>query len=209
MARKIQAQLTCPTYGPLNFALVDFAFSNAGPTVAQQTAQVVAYLYRACRQFSELHTIVVGAKSQAAPGDPWLNVPFPEDEYALLKTEDEPLPVSGNWGDVEVGIPTGTSSGRGDSVCVNTRAVAGGRNGRGRHFLPFLSRDAVNANGLLEATSIATAIQYYDRYILNDGTNPEALDLGAVVYSPTQDASYTIVEGQIQPIPSRLRSRTR
>ncbi len=209
MARRIQASLTCPTYGPLNYALVDFSFSSATPTVAQQTAQVVAYLYQACRQFSELNTVVAGAKSQAAPGDPWLNVAFPEDEYALLKTEDEPLPVSANWGDVNIGIPTGTSSGRGDSVCVNTRAVAGGRNGRGRHFLPFLSRDGVNANGLLETGSISAAIQSYDRYILVDGTNPEALPLGAVVYSPTMDTSYAIVEGQIQPIPSRLRSRTR
>lgn len=209
MARRIQMQLTTPSYGPLNFALVDFAFSNATPTVAQQTAQCVAYLYQACRQFSELETIVVGAKSQAAPGDPWLNVAFPEDEYALLKTDDEPLPVSANWGDVEVGIPTGTSSGRGDSVCVNTRAVAGGRNGRGRHFLPFLSRDAVSAVGILEAGSIAAATASYDKYIMSDGTNAEALPLGPVVYSTVMSTAYAIVEAQIQPIPSRLRSRTR
>jgi hypothetical protein len=189
--------------------LVDFAFSNAGPTVAQQAAQVVAYLYQATRQFSELNTLLTGMQSQAAPGDPWLNVPFPEDEYALLKTDDEPLPVSANWGDIELGIPTGTSSGRGDSVCVNTRAVAGGKHGRGRHFLPFLSRDAVSASGILEAGSTGATLASYDRYILNDGTNTETVDLGAVVYSPTLDSSFTIVEAVINPIPSRLRSRTR
>lgn len=209
MARRLRAQLISPTYGPLNPAYVDFSYSSATPTTAQLTAQTIAYLWLGMRQFSEKDGLLVGVEYQAAQPGPWLAVPFPTAEYAVLAAADPAIPVMTVYAIVPFGIPTGTSSGRGDSVCVNTRAPAAGKNGRGRHFLPFLSRDGVGTDGLLQPVSAIDTEAAYDAYILADGSIAPVVDGGAVVYSPTLGTSSTIVQGSVNRIPSRLRSRTR
>jgi CO dehydrogenase/acetyl-CoA synthase alpha subunit len=114
-----------------------------------------------------------------------------------------------------VAIPTvsGTqySSGRGDSVCVNTVTGMGGRHGVGRHFLPFLTRDAIGFDGLIDVGYKSQVETNYGTCFLGQGAgSPPAIgDAAPIVFSPTTNAEYDVQFPKIQRVPSRLRSRTK
>jgi hypothetical protein len=199
--------------GPLNPALVDFTFTSPlAVTDPQATALVIAYMSSAMAYMGESGTYVVGVNRQSLPGGPIIGQPFPVAEYAAISAAavaPVAAPAMSTYGSVPLGDPAATSSGRGDSFCINTRAPAAGRHGKGRHFIPFLARGAVDTNGLINTTIATNVAAAYQLLFGGTGPAPYDINLEPVVWSPSLGTSSPITTISPVQIPSRLRSRTK
>lgn len=212
-ATRFQAVMQSSVSGPLNPALVDFTFPN--PTVltdAATVASVIAYMATAMNFCGEELTYIVGVNKQVLPGGPVLSQSWPTAEYnAIVAASVSGLytPAMAAYGTTALGFTGATSSGRGDSLCVNTRAPSAGKHGKGRHFVPFLARGAVDTDGLI-TTGVATGIAVAYQKCFG-GTGPAPLDVSSdpQVWSPSLGTAAPIVTVAPGQIPSRLRSRTK
>lgn len=206
--------MTCVTTGALNPAFCTFATDGTGPSAEEVAAQLCIYLAATLQQTAEQWVSIISVEARIVPGGSWVPVPDFTTEFNALRagatTELDSVPID-TWTGYPYLIDTGnngTSSGRGDSMCVNTRAAGAGKHGRGRHFLPFLCREIIGTDGLLNSATIAYVEHCY-RYCLQGlGTTPID-DLEPQVFSETLGTISPVTFVQVNNIPSRLRSRTK
>jgi len=209
-----KVQMISGVSGPLNPAYMDFNVRVASSS--QQQSQILAYTALCLGIFSEEAVVISGMDYRATAGSgPYSPVTFPATEYAATRTAAntaigtaliKPMTAysSNNMGPVSA-----SSSGRGDSVCVNTRATSGGKHGRGRHFVPFANRDTVLTNGLLNAAATTVLEAGYRLLLQGIGASAPIVDTDPAVWSPTTTTNYGVSYVQVNLIPSRLRSRTK
>jgi hypothetical protein len=213
VAVRYTAVLESSVSGPLNPALVDFTFNSPDAvTIPYMVARVIVYIATACANLSETDTYITGVNRQELPGGPVLGNAFPATEYAACLAAAVPGLASTamtGWASTALGLSGATSSGRGDSACINTRAPAAGKHGRGRHFIPFLSRTAVGTDGLLDTGILTDVAQAYVDCFSGGAAAPFNVDMEPVVFSRTLGTTSPITTLNPQRIPSRLRSRTR
>lgn len=209
-----KVQLNSAVSGPLNPAYMDFTVRATSSD--QQQAQVLCYAAACLGSMSEQDTTIGGMVERTTIGSgPWIPVPFPTALYASTRTEANTALGSAlikaltDYGQATLGPTSATSSGRGDSVCVNTRASTGGRHGRGRHFIPFANRDTVLTDGLLNPLATVYVENAYRLLFKGVGAGATIVDLDPAVWSPTTTTNYGIDIVQVNQIPSRLRSRTK
>lgn len=209
-----KVKMTSGTSGPLNPAYMDFTV-RAASSSAQQ-AQMLVYSVACLNVFAEEAVTVAGMEERTTIGTgPWLPVSFPVAEYEAARAEASTvlgggaIPSLSDYASATVGHTAGASSGRGDSVCVNTRASSGGKNGRGRHFIPFLCRQTVDSTGLLNPAASVYIENAYRLLFKGVGSLGDIVDTDPAVYSKVTDTNYGINVVSVQQIPSRLRSRTK
>jgi hypothetical protein len=212
-AERFTAVMQSSVSGPLNPAFVDFTFTSPlAVTDPQAVALVIAYMASAMAYMGEAGTYIVGVNKQSLPGGPILAQPFPVTEYGAI-TAAAVLPVAApamtTYGSVALGDPAATSSGRGDSFCINTRAPSAGRHGKGRHFHPFLARGAVDTTGLMNTVISTKVAACYQLLFGGTGPTPYDVNLEPVVWSPSLGTAALITTVSPNQIPSRLRSRTK
>ena len=214
MTRRFQAELTSVYSGALNPAYVDFAFSSGVETTAEIAADIWAYLNLVGKFVMETGVLVTGLKVSTDPTVGLNPVPFPTAEVAIWNTyAGADVPAATDWGQ-PMGIGAGHhSSGRGDSLSVTTKSTSGGRSGVGRHFLPFLTSDAVGFDGLVDSGYITAVQGSYGLCFLGTGIAlgaPSFTEPLPVVWSRKAGfPTYPISSVKAQPIPSRLRTRTK
>jgi len=209
-----KVELTSDISGALNPAFVDFATDGTGASAQQVAAQVCLYLASTINQMGEANVKIQAVTARTLPGGSFVPVPDFETEFNATKgafTAELDNVAINSW----TGYPyliasdtVGGSSGRGDSLCVNTRAAAAGRSGRGRHFLPFLARQAVGSDGLINSALVTYVQRCYAFAFQGAGTTPVD-ELNPVVFSPTHGTISPVNFVVVNNIPSRLRSRTK
>lgn len=198
-----------------NFQLVDFDFSSAqAATVPETLARIEAYI----QYVASVNIIATGTQIESiayrAAGDPGgIDQPFPTAAYASLRTaaaaDGVTIPiVSDGYGTVFGGdalAPLGTS------VSVSERTETVGPTGRGRHFLPFISRAAVAGGGYLSPTEVINVKAAYDWFLLPiSGTYvSNGGDTIPVVTNRLQTTQFPIVLVKAQAVFSNLESRRR
>jgi hypothetical protein len=212
----IQASMTNDITGALNPALVDFTFPQPGggaPDVEELAARVIAYLAISMYSAGSGLTSITGCRAILRPSGTFSDLPFPAAEYQALRT---------SWGEL-TGLPGmtaysqvsitggGQPSGRGDSVCVNTKAASGGRKGNGRHFLPFTDKGAIDGQGLINTALINLITRHYDEAFLGVHHFAETTlaSVNPGVFSKLDGVLRPITIAKPSQIPSRLRSRTK
>lgn len=211
MAQRVQVTLVQPnTSGPLNPALVGFTFTSGSVVQSELVARCIAYMTYVCGKASELDTIITGVQYRSSAVTPFLDQPFPVAFYGSIKsvmTTDGGIPTMTTYGTPSIGGGGYTSSGRGDSLCVLTKGATGGRHAVGKHFVPFLSRAAVTADGLISATVRLNVPDVYSQIFLGTGTGLLSTPAGVVVNAP---ASFPVISiCKVVQVPSRLKSRTK
>jgi hypothetical protein len=212
--RRFQAELTSTYSGALNPAYVDFTFSSTVETTAEIASDIWAYLNLAGKYVMETGVLVTGLKVSTNISTGLNPVPFPIAEAAVWNAyAGADVPAATDWGQA-MGIGAGhTSSGRGDSTSVTTKSTSGGRSGVGRHFLPFLTKDAVGFDGLIDPGYITAVQGSYGICFLGadiSGGAPAYSEPLPVVWSrKAGNPSYPISSVKASAIPSRLRTRTK
>jgi hypothetical protein len=218
----LQARVTSAITGPLNPAYIDFGFAAAGTfTEAELVARVVSYVGYALYQTGTSDTVLEGVRWIDRPGPGFHETDYPAAEvdaihstFVGVGTSTDGLPFSfTDWG---FGIGAGAAlgpSGRGDSVCVNTKSTTGGRSGQGKHFLPYTGKQTVDSSGLIGSSYRAGVAGAYNALFL--GVDWPASTVGidpvdvAVISKKGAGAAYPISSCVVSQIPSRLRSRTK
>jgi hypothetical protein len=217
MTQRLVVEMQSAVSGPLNPAVCDFSFEYAGSTLSQEeiNAQVLLYVAGGLGVFAEESVSITGCTLKAPWDGPGIPQEFPAAEYAAGRAALNTALGSGiikalsAYGVEPLGPVTATSSGRGDSVCVNTRASTAGAHGRGRHFLPFANRDTVGTDGLLNPASCAYVERLYRACFMNGESIPTFGTLHPKVVARATGVASDINVVQVNRIPSRLRSRTK
>jgi hypothetical protein len=213
----LQFDITTGTTGPLNPAKVDLSFQPpiVGMSTETLVARAVAYLSLCGEATMAGGATINGCRVFTRPGRTFYDIAFPQTEYDVLLANSTPrviAPFTG-WSTVDISHSAFLPSGRGDSICVNTRSTSGGRHGAGRHFLPYTAKDAVDGNGLIGGatrTFVETAYRVYFLGITDAAFTTAPLEAVApVVWSPTTSLEHAISTVSVSQIPSRLRSRTK
>ena len=209
-----RVKLTSGTSGPLNPAYMDFTVRVASSS--QQQSQVLVYAAACLNVFGENATTIAGMEERTTIGSgPYLPVTFPVTEYAGTVAEASTvlgggsIPSLAAYAGANLGGTGATSAGRGDSVCVNTRASSGGKNGRGRHFIPFLARQSIDTTGLLNASASLYIENAYRLLFKGVGALAVIVDTDPAVRSTVLGTNFGINIVTVQQIPSHLRSRTK
>jgi len=157
--------------------------------------------------------VINGVDSRLDQVSPFLPNPFPVAEYhQIFLDADEPtiVPDQGAYGSGDIGQAAWTSSGRGDSVCVSYRTARVGPSGRGRNFVPFLAREAVSTDGLIDGTVRVAMDLWFGRIMMGEGDGVLATSAVMSVYSKVSPAGFApIISHAVSQVPSRLRSRTK
>lgn len=202
------------TTGALNPAYCTFATDGSGSGAADVAAQICIYLAATLQQTAEQYVTINSVEARSLPGGSWVPVPDFTTEFNALRAgataELDSVPID-LWAGYPYLIDTGavgTSSGRGDSLCVNTRAAGAGKHGRGRHFLPYLARQVIDTDGLINSATAAYVQRAYQYCFLGGGTTP-ITDLNPQVFSETLGTISPVNFVAVNNIPSRLRSRTK
>lgn len=209
---KIEMQSTVT--GPLNPAYMDFSFGAGFTNGPADNMRVVAYAAACLGIFADESCSISACFVKDAVSAPFLAVAFTVSDYDTARSAintfvgSAVVKAMSAYG-VSVGPTSATPSGRGDSVCVNTKCATGGRNSRGRHFSPFANRDTVNNQGLLNPASCVPLEKAYAcaMGLASGGGALPSITPG--VYSRTTSTLYPIINAQVNRIPSRLRSRTK
>jgi hypothetical protein len=212
---RYQANLINSITGTLNPAITDVCFNDAsGLTPGDLTARVAAWVAACQWAYGSAVTVIDSIVSQNMPSGAVTPRAWDATAYNALVTNFNTefaatiLPALTGYGQAIGGPATGTSSGRGDSVCVNTRASAAGRHGRGRNFIPFLKREVIGTDGLILPASTVTVAAFF-RYLFMSGGSAPITNADPVVFSRTLGTASPIDFVTVNVIPSRLRSRTK
>lgn len=214
-SRFYRVKLVAPnTSGELNPAFTSFVLNDLdnGFTVAEQAARILVYLQRSMSVMCEGSVFVQEIAVATTPLGDYVPVPFPTAEHAAVKaatTFFEDIGPMGFGYSSAITLSSQTSSGRGDSLCVREICAAGGRSGKGRHFLPFLAREAIGATGLVGPSQAAAVNIAYRECFMGDGGGILATAALPEVFSRKDAVAYFVAQIQVTQIPSRLRSRTR
>jgi len=214
MALRLTAKLISLNSGPLNYALVGFTFDPGGP-IPSTTAlamRVFGYLQATGQSCMEEGCYVDSITETNAPVAGGTDIAFEIGAYEAMRsgaaTAGITLRDTTGYAVQALGRTGGTSSGRGDSICVQTKTVSPGRKGRGRHFLPFTCREAISPNGLVSISASQYLENAYRVFFL--GADLALGPAGAVVLSKIPVGSFhSVVSVKVSLIPSRLKSRTR
>ena len=215
MALAVQVELASVNSGPLNPALMDFSFADlgvSGLTLPELCARVALYTARAITVMSEDGITMSAIRTRTLPSDPFVPVAFPQTEYAAGKADatfDTSIVAAIVYATTNITPTAQISSGRGDSVCVTTKALTGGRKGIGRHFIPFLARESVSGAGLIGGAQATAVNDAYAECFLGTGTGVLADAAFPGVYSRLDSTLRQIELVATSIIPSRLKSRTK
>jgi hypothetical protein len=209
-----QAEITSDVIGTLNPAFTDICMDDTTGTPAQLAARVIGWI-QACQWASGPgDSRIVSMRLRNLPAVPYFPQAFPATEYASVVTAFNTFaattvltPMTA-YGDILNPAGTATSSGRGDSICFNTRASVAGRHGRGRNFIPYLTKNIIASDGLLNPVASATLERWYRALFLGVGITALPT-VGPHVWSPSTGFGYPIDIVSTNRIPSRLRSRTK
>jgi len=183
--------------------------SSVTLSVAQQTAQIIAYVVAARGAFLASGTLITRMQYRAHGSGGFLDVPFPDTEYNDLEALNTPqLTPMHDYGDTVLGVSGGLAP-VGTSVCMTEYTNVFGRKGRGRHFLPFVAKTKVDGAGLFDGTSAGIVQDAYNNYILNTVALFGTTTLLPVVLSTTSSTQLGITNVKAQPVLSNLRSRRR
>lgn len=198
---RLVMKFTNDAVNALNYQLVDFDFNNTVGDVNTAAASCLAYMYlNAAAEVLATNTRIVGIDSRPVSTSGSTPVPFPVAAYAALVVIDPRLPPASTYvGTIGVGAlcPLGTS------ISVSEVTAHAGPTGRGRHFLPFISRNSVNAGGQVAAAVLGEIDSYYEDHIMGGllatPNNPVVTGVG----------SFSIIAPRAQPVYSNLESRRR
>ncbi len=125
----------------------------------------------------------------------------------LVDGDDGNLPALTGYGQ---DLGTGAISALGTGLTLSEYTQIPGRHTTGRIYTPYLRQAALaTATGLVLGTTITGVEAGYEAYILGGDLNPNAIDLQAVVYSPSTLASTPITVPKCSVRPCRLKTRTR
>lgn len=193
----------------LNFQLCDVDVDGPSITPVQRaSAQIIAYFAAQGIESMSNNTSITSVTVVQAGTNLGINVPFPVAQYAAIVAEFPSLPVMTAYG-VNIGRSSGTLAPLGTSIVVTERTGSGGPGGRGRHFLPFVSEELVNAQGQVAGTAITNLQANYGRFILDDTGASSLIDILPVLQNAGGSTKIPIVSAQVQPIFSNLASRRR
>lgn len=217
MAYRYRIKYESTLTGALNPSYNVLAFGDAGAPDDQSAAQVIAYGCQALFQASTSDSTVVGLDVETVPGSGvWLPVAFPYGAWASLAPQwsayaggPQGVSIGFEYGDLLFNFPGKDPSGRGDSICVNTRGLGVGRHGSGRHYLPFTTKAVVGLDGLIVPITVANMNDSYQVLLQDREGFSAARDLLPSVYSPSLGTMAVVVSNAVSNVPSRLRSRLR
>jgi hypothetical protein len=144
-AGKLMVTLANDTVGQGNASIIDFDFA-AGVTTDVYAARALIYLTRTAPNVFAAGTRILGARWRPFGEAGSIDVEFPDAEWEHL-VAGVPMFVPPNPHAYGAPLGSGTLAPIGTSVCVSEQTATPGRTGRGRHFLPFISAQAVTADG--------------------------------------------------------------
>lgn len=189
-----------------NYQLVNFDFNADVADLDGCAAACIAYL-ASCGASDAIagSSSIVGIESRAAGSAGAVSVPFPAAAYTALLGTGTPPPT------FALAYPAGIGGGAmcplGTSISVSEKTATVGRTGRGRHFLPYTSNDAINGGGTLLAAVQGLIETYYDQFMFGTaiGISPDPVVRAGGVYS----GGHPITVVKAQPVLSNLESRRR
>jgi hypothetical protein len=202
--------------GALNPAIVSLAFQDPGWTADESKIRATrgfVAIEAAAYWFGEAGQKLTACDYADRPGDTFLPQPLDVTTHATYKAHADfsaLIPVQEAGFNAAFGPASGGSNGRGDSACINFRTTLGGRSGRGRIFLPYLTPSAIDtATGLLSATRTANVEALLTKALEAGAGHPINSDADQYVWSPLLGAGAPVTTRAVQRIPSRLRTRLR
>lgn len=214
MALRLTVKMTSVNSGPLNYALCGFTFDPGGPinTTTALAMRCFGYIQAVGQSCMEEQCYVDSITETNAPVSGGTDIAFDTVAYEAMRAGAAVAGITlrdtAAWGVQFLGRVNGTSSGRGDSICMQTKTTAPGRKGRGRHFIPFTNREAIAANGLINTGVRDLLEDAYKVFFL--GKDLALPATGAVVLSKLPVGTMHPITGcKLTMIPSRLKSRTR
>lgn len=220
MTFQLAVSLESTVSGPLNPAIMTMHFGTTAGTaplsLPETAVRAIAYVAAAVAVMSEGGVKMTGieAKTEGTPGS--ASVPFPTTEWAAFRGsygsfESAWVPMTGY--NVSLNGSGNTSSGRGDSACLSLKGTGGGRSAQGRSFVPYISRQTIGSDGLLDAANCQRVKEAYYFVFLEQNLRsvfvPPAAALAVVYSRKSPPAARPVFQAQFQRIPSRLRSRTK
>lgn len=203
-------KFTNDNVNPNNFALCDADFNDAGATASptQALADLIAYFAGQGAESMADTTRIVGVTYYPAGTNFGLATTFPTVAYAAIKAIYSSLPTMTAYG-VNIGRSGESLAPLGTSIVMTEYTAIGGPGGRGRHFVPFISENLINAQGTVATTAQTNMDANYRRFLMD---TPTALPGGSVlpgVVNAAQSHYTAITLPKTQPIFSNLRSRRR
>jgi hypothetical protein len=122
-----------------------------------------------------------------------------------------------NWATTDVGFGTvlpgsGPLAPLGTSISVSERSATPGPTGRGRHFLPFITSQAVNPGGQVGSGQLADIKQAYGTCFLgldSTGAGGGPVTVNPLITNAARTTDHPIVSVKPQPVFSNLESRRR
>ncbi len=193
----------------LNFQLCDVDIQGNGTTApAVATAQIIAYFAGQGAESMAVGTSITSVTYIASSTNLGVVQPFPDSQYDAIQTEFSSLPAMSAYG-VDIGRSTGALAPLGTSIVMTERTADGGPSGRGRHYLPFISEELVNAQGQVVGSAITALEANYKRFILDGFAGTSLVNLNPRVVNAAGDTSRAITTAQAQPVFSNLASRRR
>lgn len=198
-----------------NYQLVDFDFGSLNTsTNAENAAAILGYFAQAgtCAGGTTIESISI--RPPAAPG--YTALPYPAAAYtaangAAVTDGFTSQPGTGAW---PFALGSGALCPLGTSISVTEFTTFAGPQGRGRHFLPFISSAVVAAGGTL-STLYQTAIRNaYNEFLF--GVDPTGFaatapnqNMDVVVTNALATSEHQIITITPQPVFSNLESRRR
>lgn len=198
--------------GPANTAQVGFSAAAVGWS-AQKLAQVLGYFGAlGSAGMIAVHTAVQAADQRAFGSAGNVPQAFPAAEYADLVTAASAVGISmpsmTDYGDT---FGVGNLAPLGTSISVSEVTATPGRSGRGRHFVPFVSRNAVDTDGSYgNGVTHLDLINFFFEATNPDGSNNPDLEALLLVVAPASGVgTKLIIQFKPQPVFSNLESRRR
>lgn len=190
-----------------NYQVNRFAFNAPVMDVDELAACILAYFYtiEAVDVFAQ-NTRIVGIDSRPNGSSGAVAVPFPTTAYAALVVAVPALPSVTTY----VGtIGAGNLAPLGTSISVSERTATVGPTGRGRHFLPFTSRNVVDTGGTLIPATGGAIEDAWNDFIRGDALVAGVPNPVVRPGSATGGGGHTITSVKAQPVFSNLESRRR
>ncbi len=205
--KRYQLEVGNVNVGATNTAIWDLHVVET-PSIISDDIVVGQMIAMTVYMFVAAGTYIAGARVEEVGAAGSVPVPFPTATWDdLVAGNPGELPALTGYGQ-EMG--SGAISALGTGLTISEYTAIPGRHTTGRIYTPYLRQAALaTATGLVLGTTIADTEEGYGLYILGSDPSNNAIDLQAVVYSPTTLASTPITVPKVSVRPCRLKTRTR
>lgn len=184
--------------------------ANEADPIEEQLAQIVAYATSASYSCMANGVRLAGVLYYAPGSNLGVQLPFPATEYAAIRAATTGLPAMSDWNDADFDAGgTRPLTPLGTSIVVSEYSNTGGPGGRGRHYLPFVASNTVDAGGRVAQATRDAIEASYRQYIWNNPATPPLNDIFPVIGNAAGTTEKIVVNIKAQPVFSNLESRRR